>query len=205
MNIETRLQAHLDEVATAAIPLADRPRREHDAPTSLVQFAGHTGGPRVGRSLIAGLCGLALTLAAVLVVQQRERDRSPVAVQTSSIDDRPGFIITDLPAGFDGGSRPKLVDPQNLAPEPESLEVQYRETNGKGRVSLVPILLNLGPIAVPVAVADPAEQAIVVAGVRRLLRSNGSAKRCNTKASGSSRVTSSKRPKRSVCRPWNPT
>lgn len=174
MNLETRLQTHLDEVATAAIPAADRPRPPHAVPTSLVQFAGHTGGRRVGRSLIAGLCGLALTLAAVLVVQRREGGSSPVAVQTSTIDDRPGFIITDLPAGFGTGTRPKLVDPQNLAPEPESRELQYRETNGKGRVSLVPILRNLGPIAVPVA--DPAEPAIVVAGVRRLLRTNGSAK-----------------------------
>ena len=172
MNIETRLQAHLDEVATAAIPLADRPLRQHDAPAALVQFAGHNGGHRVGRSLVAGLCGLALTLAAVLVVQQRERGHSPFGVQTSIIDDRPGFIITDLPAGFGTGSRPKLVDPQNLAPEPASLEVQYRETNGKGRVSLVPILLNLGPVAA----ADAAEPGIDVAGVRRLLRSNGSAK-----------------------------
>ena len=181
MNIETRLRAHLDEVASAAVPLADRPRPPHAAPTSPVRFAGHTGGHCVGRSLIAGACGLALTLAAVLVVQQQhEHGRSPVAVQTSTIDDRPGFIITDLPAGFDRGRRPKLVDPQNLAPEPESRELQYRETNGKGRVSLVPILLNLGPVSV----ADPAEPAIVVAGARRLLRSNGSAKIVVTPVAG---------------------
>lgn len=168
IDIETRLREHLDEVATSAVP--DAKSRRFVAVPPVVQFASHPGGRRLGRSMIAALSGLALAFAGVVLVHARNRDPSMLSVQVSNVDDRPGFIITDLPAGFDRGSRPKLIDPQNLAPGPETFETEFQEINGTGRV-------RIGQSLVPFSAANHAgSRAVLVGGVPRTVQTNDSVK-----------------------------
>ncbi len=106
--------------------------------------ANFKNGPRrKQRGRVVGLAAVAaaVTLVALLQTgrfQQSTKDRWVRAAA------QPGYILTTVPAGLGRGTRIYLVDPQNLAAEPPSFTMQYRQRNGKGRLSIQPDAVSIG-------------------------------------------------------------
>ena len=98
---------------------------------------------RKQRGRIVGLASVAAAVTAVAFLQAgRVHQSSDERLARAAA--QPGYILTNVPVGLGRGSRIHLVDPQNLAPEPPSSRMQYRQRNGKGRLSIQPDAVSIG-------------------------------------------------------------
>ena len=92
------------------------------------------------------MVGLAAVAAAVtlLAFLQTDRFQHSTEERLARAAAQPGYILSTVPAGLGRGTRIHVVDPQNLAPEPASFTMQYRQRNGSGRLSIQPEAVSIG-------------------------------------------------------------
>ena len=124
---------------------SDPPARTASRVVALrLEPADFTGDPR--RRQRGRLVGLAAAAAAVTLVAflQTGLSHQSVGERLAKAAAQPGYILSSIPAGLGRGTRIHLVDPQNLAPQPASFTMQYRQRNGKGRVSINPDAVSIG-------------------------------------------------------------
>ena len=132
-------QVDLDTVRPSAVatPLSAPPQNT----VTTAQFEQrHANG---GRRWAVAVAALVATVSAVAVLQI-SRPWSGSDLQRGAEAFEPGYILGPAPAGFDGGSHIRLVNPKELAASPGSTVTQLRQRHGTGRVSILPVEVAIG-------------------------------------------------------------